>query len=116
MRLLIGVCIVVASAGIATAQQHSDTRGLGFSSCAEYAKDCQRHPQDIDDLFLGWALGFISGANATRANDFYDLAAKTSDEMKRFFRQYRNDHPLANYIDGVVELRKSLPTVKRSSQ
>ena len=45
--------------------------------------------------------------------DFYDLKAMTPDEMSRHLRQYCNAHPLANYMDGVQELMRSLPSVKR---
>jgi hypothetical protein len=33
--------------------------------------------------------------------------------MKRYLRQYCDAHPLANYKDGVRELMKTLPIIRR---
>ena len=114
MRLLIAVCCVVAWGGVACAEgKHADARGLGLTSCAEYAKAYRTSPDATDYFFLTWAFGFISGVNAASEAAYLDLGAKTPDEMKRFLRMYCNDHPLANFGEAAGELLKSLPIRKR---
>jgi hypothetical protein len=54
-----------------------------------------------------------NGMSCALQETFFDLNAKTPDGMKRDLRQYCNAHPLANYMDGVLELLKSLPLAKR---
>jgi hypothetical protein len=44
-----------------------------------------------------WAAGYISGINSLNKDAFFDLSAVTSDEMKRYLRQYCNEHPFAEY-------------------
>ena len=115
MRLLLAVCIAVALGETASAQAHAVGKGAGTASCAEYAKAYQMSPDQTEDHFLSWAVGYMSGINFITGNmsgTSWDLAAKTPNEMKRYLRQYCNDHPLADYADGVAELMKSLPTFK----
>jgi hypothetical protein len=45
--------------------------------------------------------------------DFFDLNALTTDQMKRFIRQYCDAHPLASYRNAVGELMKALPIILR---
>jgi len=113
MRLLLVACFAVALDGTVSAQQHADT--IGASSCAKYANMYRMRPEDADQMFLAWAQGYISGANSLTPEFFFDLNAKTPGEMRRYLRQYCNAHPLADYTDGVWELMKSLPTVKRGN-
>ena len=113
MRLMLAVCCVVAWGGVACAEgRHGDTRGLGLTSCAEYAKEYRTNPNATDRFFMTWVYGFISGVNAVGYAAYFDLGAKTPDEMKRFLRQYCNDHPLTNFADAAMELLKSLPMRK----
>ena len=113
MRLLIAVCCVVAWGGVACAEgKHGDTRGLGVASCAQYGKAYQKNPNETDRVYLTWAFGYITGANVMSEAAYFDLGAKTPDEMKRFLRQYCNDHPLTNFADAAMELLKSLPIRK----
>jgi hypothetical protein len=117
MRLMIAVCCVVAWGGVACAKEkHADTQGAGLMSCAKYAEAYRKTPALADAVFLAWAQGYISGLNAgvEEAYDaYFDLGAKTPDEMQRFLRKYCNDRPLANIIDAAIEFAKSLPRLKR---
>src|SRR5271169_6056349 len=113
MRVLVVVCFAVALGEVAHAQQHADVRGYGASSCAQYANMYRMRPDEADKMFLGWAMGYISGVNERTDDGYFDLGAKEPDEMKRFLRHYCDVHPLANYHDGVEELMKSLPFMER---
>ena len=66
-------------------------------------------------MFQAWALGYMSGINVraeARSEGIYDLNAITPDQLTRYLRKYCDAHPLADYVDGVSELLKSLPIVK----
>jgi hypothetical protein len=111
--LLAAVCFAIALDGVAGAQQHYDVRGVGVSSCAEYANIYRKGPDETDAMFSVWAMGYISGINTGFENDFFDPNAKSLDEMTRYLRRYCDIHPLANYRDGVLEFMKSLPIIPR---
>ena len=118
MRLLLAACFALN--GIACAEhQHPDMAGVGSASCAKYAEDYRTHPDQTDEAFVSWTQGYVSGINTiheTQTGYFFDLNAKTPDEMKSFLRQYCNEHPLANYADGVMALLKSLTVVQRDKK
>jgi hypothetical protein len=111
MRWLIAVCCVIAWGEVACAEgKHFDTRGAGAMSCAKYAEAYRQTPALADAVFVAWAQGYISGINSGMEEDaYFDLGAKTSDEMQRVLRKYCNDRPLANFRDAALELAKSLP-------
>jgi hypothetical protein len=113
MRVLLAVCFAIALDGVAGAQEHYEVRGVGVSSSAAYANMFRRAPDETDAMFSAWAMGYLSGINTGFENDFFDLNAKSPDEMTRYLRRYCDIHPLANYRDGVVELMKSLPLIPR---
>jgi hypothetical protein len=122
MRGLIAVCVVVVLGGSANAQkQHGGARGAGVASCAEFATGYQKDPDFAEVYFLSWAFGYMSGVNAAAVDlqlgsQVFDLGSKTQDEMKRYLRRYCDEHPSANYGDGVVELVKTLPVVPLPKQ
>ena len=115
MRLLLAVCFVVVLGGNARAEQFVETRGFGDVPCATYAEVYRKYQDEgeVNNKYFSWALGFISGINVMQESFFVDLGAKTEDEMKRYLRQYCDAHPLANYKDGVRELMKTLPIIRR---
>jgi hypothetical protein len=115
MRGLLIFCFAVVFCEIAWAQEHFDVRGQGVASCGQFANMFRMHPEETDAMFFAWAQGYMSGLNTMAADPqtFFDLNAKTPNEMRHFLRQYCQDHPLADYADGVFELFKTLPTVKR---
>jgi hypothetical protein len=112
MRLLIAVCCVVAWGGVACAEgRHGDTIGAGGASCAEYGKAYQKEPERIDQAFLSWAQGYLTGVNS-RTDFYFDLGGKSPRDMLLFLRKYCNDHPLANFMEATEALLKLLPPLK----
>jgi hypothetical protein len=63
----------------------------------------------MDMVFGSWAQGYISGVNVGMEDAYFDLGAKTYDEMLQFLRKYCNDRPLANFGDAATEFAKLLP-------
>jgi hypothetical protein len=114
MRALLAVGFAIALDGVACAQDHYDVRGVGVSSCAAYANMFRKGPDLTDAMFSAWAMGYISGINVrseAASQGFFDLNAKSLDEMIRYLRRYCDIHPLANYRDEVLEFMKSLPPI-----
>jgi hypothetical protein len=117
MRVLLAVCFAIAMTAIACAQGQAEAMmGAGVVSCAEYAKADRIDPNYAEDFFLSWAAGYMSGINSLNKDAFFDLSAITSDEMKRYLRQYCNEHPFANYGDGVRDLLNTLPVHQRDKK
>jgi hypothetical protein len=59
-------------------------------------------------------MGYMSGVNIRSmgiSHAFVDLNAKDREEVKSFLRHYCDAHPLATYLEGVLELMSSLPYV-----
>ena len=114
MRLLLAACFAVGLGEIAYAEAYV-TRGAGANTCASFANTYRVDPELTDRVFQAWAMGYMSGINISavaRSEGIYDLNAITPDQIKRYLRQYCDGHPLADYVDGVSELLKSLPIVK----
>ena len=116
MRLLLAACVVVALGGIACAREPRAVMGpAGLGSCAKYAEYYRRNPDQVDGHYLDWVMGYMSGINLMKEDLYFDLHAKTTDEMMRYLRLYCNEHPLANYTEGVMELLKTLPLVQKKN-
>jgi hypothetical protein len=117
MRLVGVLSIILTMSGPAYAE--ADAEGLGIHSCAKFAKDFQEDPQYIELAYFHWATGFLTAANVSAqvANQpRRDLSAMSGGEQRQFLRRYCNEHPLGNYIDGVVELWASLPLFHEKPQ
>jgi hypothetical protein len=64
-----------------------------------------KDPDQTDNVFASWAEGFITCMNVgmVTIGVYFDMGAKTPDEMRHFLRKYCNDHPLANFGNAAVE-------------
>jgi hypothetical protein len=85
-------------------------QGIGISSCRVFSNMYRDNPQ-IEDQLFSWAQGFMSGMNFASETSRYVLNAKSIDEEKRHLRRYCDAHPLGEYLDGVLDLVLTLPTV-----
>jgi hypothetical protein len=95
-------CCVGWDRQCSTALRHQ--RGRSRASGTTYADNYHKNPDGTDVVYYSWALGYMSALNSMSPERFLDLNAETTDDGKRFLREYCNAHPLANYMDGVVEL------------
>ena len=115
MRVLLAVCFAIAMNAIACAQT-AVMKGAGSGSCALYAEAHRSAPDETDNFFVSWALGYMSGINSLNKDVFFDLNSMTLDEMKRSLRQYCDAHPSADYGDGVKDLLNKLPVHQRDKK
>jgi hypothetical protein len=117
MRGILILGFILALSAAANAKGYA-FRGFGSSSCGTYA-DVTRKDPAVEELYLSWTLGFISGLNSltsvTVKGTYRDLSAMDGDRMKHFLRHYCEEHPLSDYISGIFELFKNLP-VRDSSE
>jgi hypothetical protein len=91
--------------------------GVGAKTCGIFASNYRINPKLADDLYHSWAQGFMSGLNyAKSTGNRRDLSAmSTNDQMARI-KQYCNAHPLAEYVDAVMDLYKDLPEIKKTQE
>ena len=114
MRLMPAVCCVVAWGGVACAEGgHFPGGGVGGLSCAKFAEMYRANPDSTNNVFGSWTQGYITGVNRARGDVVYfDMGAKTFQEMLQFLHKYCDDHPLQNFFDAAQELLESLPIRK----
>jgi len=112
MRGAIALVFVLGLVLDAQAQEHGSMRGFGAAPCGQFSKHYKEDPSSADTIATSWALGFLSGFNYTTDTP-YDLAGVDYDSAMAFLRQYCEQHPLKHYYDGVFELAKTLPRMKR---
>jgi hypothetical protein len=108
MVTIIGALFVSSAAMAKTA-----ARGVGTTSCAQFAQDYRRSPRTADIVYMSWAEGFMSGWNAGALSDqkaLRDLGVKTAEDESRAIRYYCDAHPLASFLDAVLDVYFSLPS------
>jgi hypothetical protein len=109
---IVAILVSLPSGALAGA----DIMGVGLDSCAIFAKAYQSDPTSAETLYFQWAAGFMSAwdvglqEGGKRPND---LSAISFEQQKEFLRQYCNSHPLAQYVEGVVELLRTLPYIEK---
>jgi hypothetical protein len=93
--------------------------GVGAKTCGIFARNYLINPKLADDLYHSWAQGFMSGLNYAKAEatgDHRDLSAMSTDDQMRRIKKYCDAHPLADYIDAVMDLYKDLPEIKKTQK
>src|SRR5665647_2547002 len=89
--------------------------GVGAKTCGIFASNYLLDPKLADDLYHSWAQGFMSGLNYEKmqaTGDSRDLSAMSTEEQMARIKKYCNARPLAEYVDAVMDLYKSLPENK----
>jgi len=71
------------------------------------------------DLVYGsWAQGFMAGWNYALFSEYHfyrDLGVKSADEENFHIRQYCDAHPLATFVEAVIDLWFTLPLKPQSN-
>ena len=90
--------------------------GVGAKTCGIFASNYLINPKLADDLYHSWDQGFMSGLNYAKVeatDDSRDLSAMPTEEQMARIKKYCNAHPLADYVDAVMDLYKNLPENKK---
>ena len=92
-----------------TARSEMAFRGVGGTTCGQFAEYYRTDPADAETLFYSWAQGFMSGMNVNflfpegESTDLGD-SRYGIDTQKGHLRLYCDQHPLAFYSQAVFNL------------
>jgi len=111
MRITIALALALMFADCLSATETIVTKGLGAASCAQFSQLYSMNPQATESTYLNWAHGFMSGLNTAQwpNGPYRDLSAKTDEQQNTEIRLYCSAHPLANYMEAVMQSFRSLP-------
>jgi hypothetical protein len=111
MRVLVLMALMALLGGSALAVEPIAGTGVGTGTCAEFAQDYKNNPKLAERIYGAWAEGFMAGLNfATPSDELFgrDLAA-TVERQTFHIRQYCDAHPLAVFIQAVLDFYGTLP-------
>jgi hypothetical protein len=100
---------MAASISVAGAQPVK-IAGIGVSRCHVFNEQIADRP-GLEELYLTWAQGFMSGVllrTRPGQDDSLDLTRMTTDEQRRFLKEYCRANPLRYYYEGVAALYHKL--------
>jgi len=102
-----GLALILSGALSASASPSQPIMVLsyGMDSCGRFVKADESEKQ----LYLVWALGFISGANIAD-NGEGRMAGQSWDEQGAtvWLEHYCTEHPLQNFFTAASQFRKAL--------
>ena len=86
-------------------------RGVGTTTCDEFAKMVRNDPKNVERVFGSWAQGFMSGRNfALLEQSFYrDIGSESVEETDLFIRQYCDKRQGATYNQAVMNVFSKMP-------
>lgn len=87
-------------------------RGLGTTSCAEFAQLYREQPDLTEQQFYDWATGFMSGWNLallSTGQAMRDLDSVPPATQEVMLRTFCDQHPLLFYYEGVELILSSFP-------
>jgi hypothetical protein len=109
----LGFGIVIAGLLMATPVYAADEVGLGTNTCGTFAAQYREDAMGADYQFGQWAAGYLTGANLVlQADGRPRKELPPFAKLRGLMRAYCNDHPLAGYETGVIELLRGLPDAK----
>jgi hypothetical protein len=85
--------------------------GAGNNTCVSFAMISEQDTKVADDVFHGWAQGFMSGINSAALiakGQVRDLSSKTVSEQEQFLREFCRKNPNGSFVKGVWELYNTL--------
>jgi hypothetical protein len=103
--------LMVSIHASAASAKEAVATGLGSYTCSQYAQMYRNDPQHTDIAFGSWAQGFMSGLNWSLMDQkmYRNLGEETADDAFFAFRQYCDAHPLATFVQAVLDHYSKLP-------
>jgi hypothetical protein len=101
------VSVAVLLVAVTPAIAEFTVMGLGIQTCGQFAKLYRTAPSETETIYFTWAQGFLSGLNSNEiaaTGNNQDLNSIPVDQQERDIREYCNTHPLAAYMDAVLDL------------
>jgi hypothetical protein len=103
----------------ALADEVASNKGVGLSTCGEFANAYRLAPAEAEWVFFSWAQGYMSAMNTAQSfpttrpqPQLHDLNSMSTKDQERLIRAYCDEHPLGNYIDAVLKLYNTLTLIK----
>ena len=87
-RVLLCSLVTLLSFSVCRADEAS-VKGYGAASCAVFGQAYKKNPDEAEETYFAWALGFMSGINLIAKVQHLqrrDLMAMSSENQKRFIR------------------------------
>jgi hypothetical protein len=87
------------------AAEPADVLSSGSQPCGDFVAESGQG----QELFVSWALGFITGQNFMDVSDMR-LTGRgwTHDSVILWLRNYCSQHPLAPFVEAAAQLRQEL--------
>jgi hypothetical protein len=93
---------------ITSANAEMGAVGPGTGTCDNFTRFYLSSPKLAEGLYFSWAQGFLTGVNgiaiAKKDATDRDLSSIPVEQQEQHLRDYCNDHPLALYMQAVVDL------------
>jgi hypothetical protein len=113
MKLIWSIALALLIQPTSSKADYGAYAGVGATSCGKIAQEYQRNPTTMEGLMMTWAQGFMSGENLSPGSTQYrDLQAMTIEAQEQSLRRYCDEHPMAEFIKGVMDLYLKLPLKK----
>ena len=84
-------------------------RGVGTGTCGQFAQVYKANPKFADTVYASWAQGFMSGWNFSTLPKYRELGAESYEAQMMHIRNYCDQHPLAAFVQAVMDLYVTLP-------
>jgi|HubBroStandDraft_6_1064221.scaffolds.fasta_scaffold1591586_2 hypothetical protein len=107
-RILVGFSVALL-VGEASAKEVA-AMGAGTSTCAQFAIRYRASPELVESEYYTWAQGFMSARNVqklTENRSSQNLDSIPTGVQKMRLRTYCDNHPLAEYLDAIMDLYDS---------
>src|SRR5438552_1436989 len=110
MRGIAALAIMLCADAPAAAEDRI-ARGVGTTTCGEFAKEYAKSPEMAELMYFTWAQGFMTSQNlnSMRYNEkLYRSLDISVEEQQATIRSYCNAHPLAYYTSAIMDLYGTL--------
>jgi hypothetical protein len=109
--------LLMCSGGVAAADAPMSGRGMGASSCREFAQRYTIEPTVFESSYFSWAQGAMTGLNLgslKSSGTYRNLNGDVSAQQARI-RRFCDQRPLASFFEAVIDLYNSLPVVEQKT-
>ena len=112
---LTAVAVSAISQSVCAADSKKSTIvGVGAIECGIWIKGRSAHDEKIDNLFLAWLQGYLSGLNGQRILDSRNDTASVPgpDSVLAYIDKYCREHPLETVVAGATMLYGEIAPIK----
>jgi hypothetical protein len=113
VRFILATICVLAALSEAQGQQ-AGMMGAGSGTCAAYTQAYRDDPDTANNLYFGWAQGYMSGQNVTRGDKpMRNLNAIPVSAQLIFLKRFCEQRPTDFFAVAAQNLFNALPSITR---